>query len=157
MSQNNLYNCLVNAKIGFEELLSTYESDKKQWSDSIFNVGEKVGNDYRDIASNNKNGLPWFEQVTKTSNAIRNILKVTALGIDYKKYALFDFITPKVFVTCMTGDDKYVKERKEDFEKRRIISSQDCQFCIDFVIDSALRLQEFSFDIKKYIAENNNI
>lgn len=157
LSQNNLYNCLVNAKIGFEELLSTYESDKKQWSDSIFNVGEKVGNDYRDIASNNKNGLPWFEQVTKTSNAIRNILKVTALGIDYKKYALFDFITPKVFVTCMTGDDKYVKERKEDFEKRRIISSQDCQFCIDFVIDSALRLQEFSFDIKKYIAENNNI
>ena len=45
LCQNNLYDCLVYAKIGFEELLSTYESDKKQWHDSILSVGENVGKD----------------------------------------------------------------------------------------------------------------
>ena len=82
---------------------------------------------------------------------MRNILKVSALGIDYKKYALFDFITPKVIETCGTGKDKYVYGSKDNYEKTRTITNQDCQFCIDFVIDSALKLQEFNFDINKYL------
>jgi hypothetical protein len=151
LTQNNYYDCLVNAKIGFEELLSTYESDKRQWHDSILSVGEKVGKDYRNLVSSNKEGLRWFEQVTHTTNNVRNILKVSALGIDYRKYVLFDFVTPKVIETCRTGKDKYVYDAKENFEKRRTITNQDCQFCIDFVIDSALKLQEFNFDINRYL------
>lgn len=151
LTQNNYYDCLVNAKIGFEELLSTYESDKRQWRDSILSVGEKVGKDYRNLVTSNKEGLRWFEQVTHTTNDVRNILKVSALGIDYRKYALFDFITPKVLETCRTGKDKYVYDSKENFEKTRKITAQDCQFCIDFVIDSALKLQEFQFSINDYI------
>ena len=151
LSQGHTYDCLVNARVGFEELLSSYESNKRQWRDSIFYVGEKVGKDYRNLVSNNKDGLRWFEQVTKTTNAVRNILKVTALGIDYKKYALFDFITPNVVETCGIGEDKYAKEPKENFESTRTITPQDCHFCINFVIDSALKLQEFDFSISKYL------
>ena len=151
LNQNNLYDSLVNAKVGFEESLSTYESDKRQWRDSILSVGEKIGKDYRNFVTNNKEGLRWFEQVTHTTNDVRNILKVSALGIDYKKYALFDFITPRVIETCRTGKDKYVYDSKENFEKTRTITNQDCQFCIDFVIDCALKLQEFNFDINKYL------
>jgi hypothetical protein len=151
LSQNNYYDCLVNAKIGFEELLSTYESNKRQWRDSIFSVGEKVGNDYRNLVTSNKEGSRWFEQVTHTTNDVRNIIKVSVLGIDYKKYALFDFITPKVLETCGTGKDKYVYDSKDNFEKAITITNQDCQFCIDFVVDSALKLQEFNFDINKYL------
>lgn len=151
LSQDNTYDCLVNARVGFEELLSSYESNKRQWRDSIFYVGEKVGMDYRSLVANNKDGLRWFEQVTKTTNAVRNILKVTALGIDYKKYALFDFITPNVVETCGIGEDKYAKEPKENFESTRTITPQDCHFCINFVIDSALKLQEFDFSISKYL------
>lgn len=36
MSQNKTYECLLNTRIGFEELLVTYESDKRQWRDSFF-------------------------------------------------------------------------------------------------------------------------
>ena len=153
LNQNNLYESLINAKIGFEELLFTYESDKRQWRDSILSVGEKVGKDYRNLVTSNKEGLRWFEQVTHTTNDVRNILKVSALGIDYKKYALFDFITPKVLETCGTGKDKYVYDSRENFEKTRTIKNQDCQFCIDFVIDSALKLQEFQFNINDYLKE----
>lgn len=150
LSQNNIYECLVNAKISFEELLSTYESDKRQWNDSLFSVGKEVGNEYRYLVSSNKEGRRWFEQVTKTTNAVRNILKVTALGIDYKKYALFDLITPRVLEGCDGTGKKYYPEQKDRFEMRITNSREDCQFCIDFVIDSAMKLQEFDFDINKY-------
>lgn len=153
LSQDNIYNCLVNAKIGFKELLSTYESDKAQWRDSIYSVGEKVEKDYRNLVSSNKEGLRWFEQVTKTSNAIRDILKISALGIDYRKYALFDFITPKVLLTCNIDEDKYVAENTEHFEMTKSIKPEDCRFCIDFVIDSALKLQEFQFSLKDYLKD----
>ena len=154
LCHGNIYKCLVNAKIGFEELLATYESDKIQWHESIFSVGEKVGNDYRNLVSNNKEVQCWFEQVTKTTNAVRDILKISALGIDYRKYALFDFITPKVLLTCNINADKYVAEDIERFEKTKSIKPEDCRFCIDFVIDSALKLQEFQFSLKNYLKDN---
>ena len=153
LCHGNIYKCLVNAKIGFEELLATYESDKIQWRESIFSVGEKVGKDYRNLVSSNKEGLRWFEQVTKTSNAVRDILKISALGIDYRKYALFDFITPKVLQTCNIDGGKYVAEDLEHFEMTKSIKPEDCRFCIDFVIDSALKLQEFQFSLKDYLKD----
>lgn len=157
LSQNKTYDCLLNARIGFEELLVTYESDKRQWRDSIFCVGKKVGNDYRRLVTSDKDGRKWFEEVTMTSNAIRNILRISAMGIDYRKYALFDFITPRVIETCGIGDDKYAKEELEHFELTKSIKQEDCRFCIDFVVDCALKLQEFDFNIGKYIKEQQTI
>ena len=157
MSQNKTYECLLNTRIGFEELLVTYESDKRQWRDSFFCVGKKVGNDYRRLVTSDKDGRIWFEEVTMTSNAIRNILRISAMGIDYRKYALFDFITPRVIETCGIGKDKYVKEGLEHFELTKSIKQEDCRFCIDFVVDCALKLQDFEFNIGKYIKEKQTI
>ena len=157
LSQNKTYECLLNARIGFEELLVTYESDKRQWRDSIFCAGKKVGNDYRRLVTSDKDGRKWFEEVTMTSNAIRNILRISAMGIDYRKYALFDFITPRVIETCGIGKDKYVKEDLEHFELTKSIKKEDCRFCIDFVVDCALKLQDFEFNIGKYVKEQQTI
>ena len=151
LSQNKTYECLLNARIGFEELLVTYESDKRQWRDSIFCIGKEVGTDYRRLVTSDKDGRKWFEEVTVTSNAIRNILRISALGIDYRKYALFDFITPRVIETCGIGDEKYAKEELKHFELTKSIKQEDCRFCIDFVVDCALKLQEFDFNIGKFI------
>lgn len=157
LSQNKTYECLLNARIGFEELLVTYESDKRQWRDSIFCVGKKVGNDYRRLVTSDKDGRKWFEEVTMTSNAIRNILRISAMGIDYRKYTLFEFITPRVIETCGIGKDKYVKEDLEHFELTKSIKKEDCRFCIDFVVDCALKLQDFEFNIGKYVKEQQTI
>lgn len=157
LSQNKTYECLLNARIGFEELLVTYESDKRQWRDSIFCVGKKIGNDYRRLVTSDKDGRKWFEEVTMTSNAIRNILRISAMGIDYRKYTLFEFITPRVIETCGIGKDKYVKEDLEHFELTKSIKKEDCRFCIDFVVDCALKLQDFEFNIGKYIKEQQTI
>lgn len=149
LSENNIYESLCNARIGFEELLSTYESDKMQWYRSIFNVGEKIGTGYENIVPRKeKDKVLWFKQVTKTTNAVRDVLKISALGIDYKKYVLFCFITPSYLpTTSPIGERGYYMKPTDTMSTK----PEDCRFCIDFVIDSALKLQEFQFSIKDYL------
>ena len=103
-NEGKLYECIVNSKIAFMELLSTYESSKReQYSvDSLLNIGDEVGKDYRKlVGSDDRAGASWFEQVTNTVNKIREVLKVTALGVDYKKYTYFETITPEVNVLSL--------------------------------------------------------
>ena len=52
---------------------------------------------------------------------------------------------------CDATGTIYVSEKKDNFESTRNVSIQDCQFCIDFVVDCALKLQEFDFDINNYL------
>ena len=150
MKENHYFECLEKCKIAFMKLLYTYDTNKGLWSNSILNIGVKVNNDYRELSKSNISS-DWFEQVTQTTNCVRDVLKITALGIDYRKFSLFNFITPNVTKGSGVVGTLYVSEKKNDFEKTRTITEQDCLFCIDFVIDSALKLQEFNFDINKYL------
>ena len=45
----------------------------------------------------------------------------------------------------------YAKEELKHFELTKSIKQEDCRFCIDFVVDCALKLQEFDFNIGKFI------
>ena len=98
-----------------------------------------------------KLGARWFEKASSTVNKIREILKITALGIDYKKYAYFEIITPKVNMWWKDGVRDYEPFPKEYYENMHELRKENCRFCIDFVIDSALKLQEFDYDINKIL------
>jgi len=157
LSNNNYYECLINAKKAFLELLTTYENTKYPgYSSSIINIGDKVGDEYKKLVSNDdKLGARWFKNISATTNNLRDslsnlrdLLKITALGIDYRKYTLFNLITPYTEYYCTPKGMEYHSIPKEMHEERFNIRQQDCQFCIDFVVDSALKLQEFDFDIK---------
>lgn len=153
-NEDKLYDSIVNTKIAFMELLSTYEQSKCKncLPDSILNVGEDVGNDYKKlVGTDDKFGAQWFEKVSSTVNKIRDILKITALGIDYKKYAYFEIITPKVSIWRKDGVRNYEPLPKEYYENVHELRKENCKFCIDFVIDSALKLQEFDYDINKIL------
>ena len=154
MKEGRNYECLEKCKTAFIKLLSVYESNNAEWKNSILDAGVKVGNDFRKLAKDNKDGSRWFEQVTKTTNSIRDIIKIAALGIDYKKYALFDHITPRVIEGCNATGTIYIPEQKDSFEARKSVTSDDCQFCITFVVDCALKLQEFDYDINKYMTKH---
>lgn len=152
--KNDFYNCLVNAKIAFMELLSSYESSKrgKYHINSIVNVGLKIGNEYQKLIGNDRElGEQWFRNVSETTNRIREILKITALGIDYRKYAFFEYITPETNVYWTNNSSEYHSMPKDYYESRFNLRMSDCQFCIEFVIDSALKLQEFDYDINNIL------
>ena len=153
-NNNKLYECLVNCKIAFMKLLSTYESNKHHYNyrHSIIDIGEKIGTDYKKlIGTNSSHGEHWFRQITETTNKIREILKISALGIDYKKFTYFEIITPKTFLGWSEGENKYISTPKEIWEKNFNVRKSDCQFCIDFVIDSALKFQGFDYDINNIL------
>jgi len=152
LSVSNYYECLINTKKAFLELLTTYENTK--YSGHI-NIGNKVGDEYKKLVSDDKYGAQWFRNITATTNHLRDSLnnlqdslKITALGIDYRKYSLFNLITPYTEYYVTSKGMEYHSISKERYEERFNIRQQDCQFCIDFVVDSALKLQEFDFDIK---------
>lgn len=78
-------------------------------------------------------------------------MKIVALGIDFKRYTYFETITPEVRVWWEEGAKEYEPYPQEYYNQYNLIRGEDCRFCINFVIDSALKLQEFDYDINNII------
>jgi hypothetical protein len=82
--------------------------------------------------------LDYFD----TERILREIqqgLKLLIFKFDYRKYLKFKYLTPEEFPT--DGNPIWYKEDKKTF------TSEGAEFCIDFVIECAIQLQEFDFEI----------
>ena len=67
-------------------------------------------------------------------------LKIIAFGIDFNKYAKFRTIVPDV--TCYVGGELEV-----NFKGEETINQNEINFCLNFIIEVALKLQQFDFEI----------
>lgn len=63
-------------------------------------------------------------------------LNILVLGLDYKRYAKFRRLTPEV---VMLPDGTY---RPLPRARKKSLTADDCEFCYDFVVETALRIQE---------------
>lgn len=138
--------CIENVAFAFDELLFTYEENKGHWK-SPFHFGKDMTFQTSFFMGLNGSGFSELEKlgrfvddVNESLKGIQKAIKINCLGIDYKEYIKFDYLTPNVIrwdkgslQAEMYGKKKWTKE--------------NCQYCIDFVIKSALKLQEFDFDI----------
>lgn len=141
---------LTNSKIAFETLLYSYELNKKDnWYNNLLDIGKKINNKYEYLVGQSGREVEWFKDITKTTNQMREVLKITALGIDFKRYSVFQFLTPEVY-RDMSGNYNPTSFRKQS-EKGLKIDGRNCQFCIDFVLDCSIKLQEFDFDVNQYL------
>jgi hypothetical protein len=78
---------------------------------------------------------------------LQQTIRVLARGLDYRRYARFSLIAPYgQFLGLPGGNDGYFGELSP--EVADTATMDDYRFCFDLVIDSALRLQEFDFDMK---------
>ena len=82
----------------------------------------------------------FVDKVKESLESMQDAIKIISFGIDYKRFLKFKMLTPYVMrtyngvhVSQMRGGKKWTKE--------------NCQYCIDFVSDCALKLQEFDFAI----------
>lgn len=158
LSDGNFYNSLTHSRLAFDALLDEYEGNKQHWYHSIFDVGKKQSKKYeqfvKDVSLKNReqSNKKWFEEMTETVNELRSVTKITALGIDYKKYALFKAVTP--YITRFIGDG-YNVECVTSLSSRVNLSENLCSMCLNFVIDSAVKLQDSDYDISKYVNNDN--
>lgn len=153
LSNKKWFNCIVEAKKAFNSMLDEYEAGKKDWYNSIFNIGIKPRDSYKDFirdnCKNNRNWYEiWFEDVDKTINALRDTVKIISMGIDYKQYALFKTITPEIWRTA-DGSFK-VMEVESHFNDRINANQELCDFCINFVIDCAVKFKESDYEITSH-------
>jgi hypothetical protein len=69
---------------------------------------------------------------------VRDALKMVALGIDFRRWARFHALTP----TILRGEPLQSRHAESRLLRRPPPTKEDAEFCIEFTVESALRLQD---------------
>jgi len=153
LDENRIEDCIESVAVAFDELISIYEDSKSNYfGNSPFYFGKDLT-----FLSSHSIGIGWdwddkvgrklgefVDKVKDSLDGIQKAVKIMSLGIDYKKFVKFNLLTPSI---TRTMGGKHVAEvwGKKKWTK------ENCQYCIDFVFDSSLKLQDFDFDINELI------
>lgn len=143
LNQNKLEESLDKVALAFQELINDYEDKKRdKWGYSPFSVGPHAYSHFSSFFMHIDGDLGKFiDWSRKSIEAIQETVRIIGFGIDYKKYARFKLLTP-IIVTYVGGNYEFNRKDKSP-------SSDDIRFCIDFVVESAIALQEFDFQVVK--------
>ncbi len=85
----------------------------------------------------------FFKFIQKSLNALQDRMRIILMGIDFRLYARFHSITPRVGYS-------WNGKRKISERETPELTHQDVEFCIEFVIDAAFNLQDRSFTVPTY-------
>jgi len=83
----------------------------------------------------------YIDKVKGSIEAFQKAVKIISLGIDYRRYIKFRLLTPSI---SRTIDGNYVIQRFPWGSEGKP-TSDDVQYCIDFVLEIAITLQEFYY------------
>lgn len=143
---DKIENALDNSALAFAQLIDDYENRKRdEFGRSPFFFGEKMpfmGGFHMDIGGDLGD---FVDDVSKSVKALQNAVEILSLGLDYRKYVKFRLLTP---VILRINGGKY-KIHRIGRGSKGAPTAEDVQFCIDFVIESAIVLQEFDFEVKQ--------
>jgi hypothetical protein len=121
--------------IAFEELINDYEDRKRDtWGRSPFFFGE-------DLTFSSDEFID--RTILESIKGLQRALKITSFGIDYRKYSQFRLVTSRAIYG---GKGNYSIQRLTRTIEEP--NEDDIEFCIDFVIESAIILKEFDFMVK---------
>lgn len=130
--------------VAFEVMFNDYEARKRDsFRRSPFYFGPSLTFANSDIRG--MGGLAGsraersLENVVEVVKAMQGALRVMAIGIDFRRYTRFKSFVPTVVQTL--DGTFHVHDWPND--KR---DTETIQFCIDFIIESAIHLSEFDYD-----------
>lgn len=128
--------------LAFHYMLADYEDAKSSplgWSP--FSMGPSMR--FNTATHMQIHDQHWQRFINDTSQAItslQTVVKLFIFGVDYRRYTVFKMLTPYVVVT-MGGINL---ETSEQFTPTK----EDYRFCQQFVIESALAIQDFDFNME---------
>lgn len=79
----------------------------------------------------------FVDKVNESISSMQTAIKIVSFGFDYRKFSKFQSLTPTV---VLTGDRVHVSEPSSQ------VTLEDCRFCLDYVIECAIRLQDFDYN-----------
>ena len=148
LKENKIEESLDKVAISFTQLIDDYENRKRgRFGRSPFFFGESLtflSSFHMGIDRSQERKLADFvDKIKESVEALQVAVKILSLGVDYRRYVKFRLLTPHID-RALAGN--YLISRGNWGEKG-VPSVEDVQFCIDFVIESAVILQEFDFNM----------
>jgi len=152
LKEDKREDALDNVACAFEELIRDYESTKiGKFGRSPFFFGRDMTFQSsfflgfrRPLAGSgfDRDGMAEFvDKVRESLLSLQSAVKILSLGIDYRRHIKFKLLTPHV---SLDEHGEWAVNREMRGSKG-IPAEEDVQFCIDFVIESAISLQELDF------------
>jgi len=149
LEENKIEDSLDKVAIAFTQLIDDYESRKRgRFGRSPFFFGQSLSflSSFHMGVDRNQIGklADFVDKIKESVEALQVAVKILSLGVDYRRYVKFRLLTPHID-RALAGN--YLISRGNWGEKG-VPSVAEVQFCIDFVIESAVILQEFDFNIE---------
>jgi hypothetical protein len=140
----------VEIALAFDKMIFEYESSKRDFgfgspfffgSDMTFLSSFHIGIDMiesRKIAR-------FVDNVKESIEAMQRAIKILALGFDYRKYSKFKLLLPHI-TKVLSGD--YIVQ-KRSFGRSPLPDKEYIEFCIGYVVECAIKLNEFNYSLSK--------
>lgn len=132
---------LQKSKIAFQELIDEYQPDDQNRYSSFRSGRDVDPMNFDDGKGTLGSGKAPNARILKRTigavDSIQDAMQVLALNLDYRKYAKFESLTP-IMHQIPGGDPNF--QWMDDPNK---LSDEDVEYCKDFIIESALKLQGF--------------
>ena len=154
LKQDRTDSALEEVATAFARLIQNYEQRKLGMGDisPFFPLGDEVpaySTEMRfeqfDAGEEFKGQIEDFINRTNDSvSFLQRIVRVLSLGLDFRKYAKFERLTPLVDLPSGQAPS-YIWGNIVEPNK---IAVEDVQSCIDFVIESAMKLQEYDYNLR---------
>jgi hypothetical protein len=81
------------------------------------------------------------DKLVQSIVSLGNAVKMLSLGLDYRRYARFQQLTPPIDALPGKPGPRIHLDETDNWPP----SQGDCQFCLEFAVDSALELQDVVF------------
>jgi len=147
MKSGNLKEGFESCALAFDHLLRDYAKAKKSRAhQSPFFFGESVWDitPVRVHTAHGQSDIRGMDDFVKGVRAsiqkLQNAVTILSFGLDYRKYAYFEFLTPNV--THNGQNTRWLSHKPPPVSE----ANADLQFCIDFVVECAFRLQAFDYE-----------
>ena len=134
------------AALALRIALDDYDKRKRSVWGSPFDFGESFSFsnfDVSELERTHDRAARVVKNLVKSVEALQSAMKYIALGIDFRRYARFELVAPNI---VQTMDGKYHLSRYGGAGKKEI-DSEDARYAIDFVIDAAIRIVDFDYDV----------
>jgi hypothetical protein len=139
-SKGNFSDATKSLAFAFECLINDYISRKEtQYGKSPFAFGA-ISHFQSAFFMHIEGELGHFiDNVNDSLSTIQKAMRIMSLDINYRKYTKFSLLTPSI-IHMAGGNIRYGKTPD-------LLSEADMTFCKNFIIESALKLQEFDYRI----------
>ena len=151
LKENKIEEALDKVAVAFAQLIDDYVSRKPGrlfFGESTTFLSSSLSSSLNGLESSNRERMlaRFIKEIIESIEALQGAVKILSLGIEYHKYVKFGLLTPEVW---RRGEGDYDIIRVPRGSKG-IPTAQEVRFCINFVIEAAITLQEFDFNVEEY-------